>query len=109
MRDHGTIRTSEQARLLPAISLLVGLHRPELFRIVLVVDVVLVDFSLPDNSVVLRMGISFVRPPASPLGEAVHLMEMLHPLTGIEEISRLESLPWPDTSDTANFTDCARR
>jgi len=36
-------------------------------------------------------------------------MEMLHPLTGIEEISRIESLPWPDTSDTANFTDCSRR
>ena len=49
--------------------------------------------------------ISFVRPPASPLGEAVHLMEMLHPLSGIEEISQLESLPWPDTSATANFTD----
>jgi uroporphyrinogen decarboxylase len=68
-----------------------------------------IGFHLPDNSVVLRMGISFVRPPASTLGEAVHLMEMLHPLAGIEEVSQLESLPWPDTSDPANFTGCARR
>jgi hypothetical protein len=33
-----------------------------------------IGFHLPDNSVVLRMGISFVRPPVSSLGEAVHLM-----------------------------------
>lgn len=68
-----------------------------------------IGFHLPDNGVILRMGISFVRPPASSLGEAVHLMEMLHPLAGIEELSQLESLPWPDTSDPANFTGCARR
>jgi uroporphyrinogen-III decarboxylase len=49
-----------------------------------------IGFHLPDEAVILLMGISFVRPPASSLGEAVHLMEMLHPLAGIEDLNPVQ-------------------
>ena len=55
-------------------------------------------FPVPDNAVIMRMGITFLKPPVSTLGKAVHLLEMLHPLADIEGVEALEALPWPDIS-----------
>jgi uroporphyrinogen decarboxylase len=32
---------------------------------------------------------------------------MLHPLSGIDDVSTLEALPWPDTSDPAHYVNLA--
>ena len=66
-------------------------------------------FRFPERSVVGAYGISWVRPPVETLGVAVHLLEMLHPLADIDDLESLKSLPWPDTSDPANYTDLARQ
>lgn len=66
-------------------------------------------FHFPENSVVDRFGMSFVRPPVETLGNATHLTEMLHPLSGIEGVDQLARLPWPDTSDTTHYDDLRRR
>ena len=64
--------------------------------------------SVPENAVIMRMGITFLKPPVSTLGRAVHLLEMLHPLADIERVEELEALPWPDVStpiDPARYQD----
>ena len=65
-------------------------------------------FHFPENSVVGRFGMSCVLPPVETLGEAVHLTEMLHPLSVIEDVAQLEKLPWPDISDPVHYGDYRR-
>jgi len=62
----------------------------------------------PPNSVVGGCGMAFVRPPVETLGDATHLTEMLHPLSGIEGVDQLARLPWPDTSDPRHY-ECLLR
>ena len=60
-------------------------------------------FHFPENSAVGRFGMACVHPPVETLGDAVHLTEMLHPLSVVEDVAQLEKLPWPDTSDPAHY------
>ena len=64
-------------------------------------------FHVPEDAEILRMGITFAKPPAATLGEAFHLREMLHPLADVQDVSQLEALPWPDINDPASFAHLA--
>ncbi len=58
-------------------------------------------FSVPQNAEITATGITHVPPPAGSTQKAYHFREMLHPLAGVEEVSQLEQLPWPDLTDPA--------
>ena len=60
-------------------------------------------FIYPPETVAGPYGISWVRPPRESLGTASHLLEMIHPLSVIEDIASLLDLPWPDTSNPASY------
>ncbi len=62
-----------------------------------------IGFRFPDNSVTSAFGISWVRPRPGSVGSAVHLLEMIHPLAGIDEVEALQSLPWPDLSEPSHY------
>ncbi|MEI8310834.1 MAG: uroporphyrinogen decarboxylase family protein [Verrucomicrobiota bacterium] len=62
-----------------------------------------IGFHFPESSSVGRFGMACVHPPVETLGDAVHLTEMLHPLSVVEDVAQLEKLPWPDTSDPAHY------
>ncbi len=58
-------------------------------------------FVWPDHCEVNAMGFAHVRPPVHTLGKAYHLTEMIHPLSAIQRVEQLDSLPWPDYDDAA--------
>lgn len=65
-------------------------------------------FSFPEH---FRIGFAgFVQkiPPLETLGKAYHLKEVLHPLELLEDVSQLESLPWPDLTDPEPYQDFPR-
>lgn len=71
-----------------------------------------IGFSYPENTVSGPFGLTWVRPSEESLGKAVHLLEMLHPLSVVEEVAQLEAMPWPDLSDSihsANLHDNCRK
>jgi uroporphyrinogen decarboxylase len=66
-------------------------------------------FPVPANAEIWSSGVTHVPPPAESAGEAYHFREMLHPLSGITEISQLEALPWPDLENPAAGAGLAER
>ena len=60
-------------------------------------------FRYPANTVMGPHGVAWVRPPLESLGDATHLLEMLHPLTHIEDREILASLPWPDPASGEHY------
>ena len=64
---------------------------------------------LPANVELGSFCIAHVAPPAETIGQAYHFRTMLHPLETVTSVAQLEQLPWPKTSDPANYTTIQRR
>ncbi len=64
---------------------------------------------LPDEAEVSRFGFVHLKPPPETLGAATHLREMMHPLQTVNDVSELESLPWPDVEDPRHYAALGRR
>lgn len=60
-------------------------------------------FELGPNSVLGTLGTVHDIPPAATLGAAYHLLEMRHPLEGVDSIEQLEKLPWPDVDQPQSY------
>lgn len=62
-------------------------------------------YVFPPNSEIGSYGGTWIRPPVETLGKATHLKQMVHPFEVVEDVSQLESLPWPDESDLTPFAN----
>lgn len=58
---------------------------------------------VPSEALIGFAGVTHVPPRAGSMGIAYHLVEMIHPLSEVETVAQLESLPWPDFADPSNF------
>jgi uroporphyrinogen decarboxylase len=65
------------------------------------------DFDWPEHCEVSGLGFAHIRPPAQTLGQADHLIEMIHPLGIVDRVEQLESLPWPELDESAIRDDLA--
>jgi uroporphyrinogen decarboxylase len=59
--------------------------------------------NLDDNCEIQRLGIT-VRYPRN-RGKAYHLAQFVHPLSRIETVQQLETLPWPDPADPRHYVN----
>lgn len=62
-----------------------------------------IGFTVPPRAQVNEYGMVFDQPDKESLGEAWHLHHMLSPLEGIDDVSQLEALPFPDVEDPACY------
>ncbi len=66
-----------------------------------------IGFVLPADAEIGTLGITNRVPAKETMGAAVHLREMIHPLSVITSVDQLRTLPWADMTDPARYAHLA--
>jgi uroporphyrinogen decarboxylase len=67
-----------------------------------------IGFEIPANAIDYPMGIFFAPNPKASKANA-HMAAHLHALQGIDSVKQLESLPWPDLANPADYASLEER